>query len=83
MKKATRSMVEPCDFSVSQSPFGLDFGTSDSGLTILLIVKCSIAETDLGGDISWTTVIADVPLQVQSATRTDQDSSSKKSDTLR
>ena len=31
----------PCDFSVSLSPFGLDFGTldfgtSDSGLTILL-----------------------------------------------
>ena len=25
----------PCDFSVSPSPFGLDFGTSDSGLTIL------------------------------------------------
>ena len=24
----------PCDFSVSPSPFGLDFGTSDSGLTI-------------------------------------------------
>ena len=31
----------PCDFSVSPSPFGLDFGTldfgtSDSGLTIML-----------------------------------------------
>ena len=31
----------PCDFSVSPSPFGLDFGTldfgtSDSGLTIFL-----------------------------------------------
>ena len=25
----------PYDFSVSPSPFGLDFGTSDSGLTIL------------------------------------------------
>ena len=24
----------PCDFSVSPSPFGLDFGTSDLGLTI-------------------------------------------------
>ena len=24
----------PCDFSVSPSPFCLDFGTSDSGLTI-------------------------------------------------
>ena len=24
----------PCDFSVSPSPFGLDFGTKDSGLTI-------------------------------------------------
>ena len=23
-----------CDFSVSPSPFGLDFGTSESGLTI-------------------------------------------------
>ena len=22
----------PCDFSVSQSPFGIDFGTSDFGL---------------------------------------------------
>ena len=33
-------MVGPCDFSVSPSPFGLDFGTldfgtTDSGLTIL------------------------------------------------
>ena len=31
-------MVGPCDFSVSPSPFGLgplDFGTSDSGLTII------------------------------------------------
>ena len=25
----------PCDFSVSPSPFGLDFGTLDSGLTII------------------------------------------------
>ena len=24
----------PCDFGVSTSPFGLDFGTLDSGLTI-------------------------------------------------
>ena len=24
----------PCDFSVSRSPFGLDFGTLDLGLTI-------------------------------------------------
>ena len=24
----------PCDFSVSPSPFGLDFGTLDLGLTI-------------------------------------------------
>ena len=24
----------PCDFCVTPSPFGLDFGTSDSGLTI-------------------------------------------------
>ena len=24
----------PCDFSVRPSPFGIDFGTSDSGLTI-------------------------------------------------
>ena len=30
----------PCDFSVSPSPFGLDFGTSDSGLTI----KCPLRE---------------------------------------
>ena len=34
----------PCDFSVSPSPFGLDFGTldfgtSDSGLTIMLVRK--------------------------------------------
>ena len=33
----------PCDFSVSPSPFGLDFGTldfetSDSGLTKVLLV---------------------------------------------
>ena len=33
----------PCDFSVSPSPFGLDFGTldfgtSDSGLTILYVL---------------------------------------------
>ena len=33
----------PCDFSVSPSPFGLDFGTldfgtSDSGLTIIIII---------------------------------------------
>ena len=26
--------VGPCDFSVSPSPVGLDFGTSDLGLTI-------------------------------------------------
>ncbi len=26
-------MVGPCDFSVRPSPFGLDFGTLDSGLT--------------------------------------------------
>ena len=29
-------VVGPCDVSVSLSPFGLDFGTSDSGLTITL-----------------------------------------------
>ena len=28
----------PCDFSVSPSPFGLDFGTLDLGLTIKNIV---------------------------------------------
>ena len=28
----------PCDYSVSPSPFGLDFGTLDSGLTISLKV---------------------------------------------
>ena len=33
----------PCDFSVSPSPFGLDFGTldfgtSDSGLTIIKLI---------------------------------------------
>ena len=27
-------VVGPCDFSVSPSPFGLDFGTLDFGLTI-------------------------------------------------
>ena len=27
----------PCNFSVSPSPLGLDFGTSDSGLTIIVI----------------------------------------------
>ena len=27
----------PCDYCVSPSPFGLDFGTSDSGLTILIV----------------------------------------------
>ena len=26
----------PCDFSVSLSPFGLDFGTLDLGLTLLV-----------------------------------------------
>ena len=26
----------PCDYCVSPSPFALDFGTSDSGLTIVL-----------------------------------------------
>ena len=30
-------MGGPCDFSVSPSPFGPDFGTSDSGLTIILV----------------------------------------------
>ena len=38
----------PCDFSVSPSPFGLDFGTldfgtSDSGLTILMKKRITIA----------------------------------------
>ena len=27
----------PCDFGVSPSPFGLDFGTLDLGLTIILV----------------------------------------------
>ena len=35
----------PCDFSVSPSPFGLDFGTldlgtSDLGLTIRFVLTC-------------------------------------------
>ncbi len=29
-------VVGPCDFSVSPSTFGLDFGTLDLGLTILI-----------------------------------------------
>ena len=29
----------PCDFSVSPSPFGLDFGTLDLGLTIIWKVE--------------------------------------------
>ena len=33
----------PCDFSVSPSPFGLDFGTLDLGLTILdCLFTCSL-----------------------------------------
>ena len=37
----------PCDFSVSPSPFGLDFGTLDLGLTIkrnipLILLWCSL-----------------------------------------
>ena len=36
----------PCDFSVSPSPFGLDFGTLDLGLTIpiyMLLIEISAA----------------------------------------
>ena len=51
----------PCDFSVSQSPFGLDFGTSDLGLTIFIcsnLRKIRIINTveSLDPNISWENV---------------------------
>ena len=44
----------PCDFSVSPSPFGLDFGTldfgtSDSGLTIFLCKSLTLLKSNLYG----------------------------------
>ena len=44
-------MGGPCDFSVSPSPFGLDFGTldfgtSDLGLTIIIIAKAELSKID-------------------------------------
>ena len=46
-------MGGPCDFSVSPSPFGLDFGTldfgtSDLGLTIIQMSQMVIGESNMG-----------------------------------
>ena len=49
----------PCDFGVSPSPFGLDFGTldfgtSDLGLTIFFYFRLSNTRVELGG---WPPVL--------------------------
>ena len=53
---------DPCDFSVSQSPFGLDFGTldfvtSDSGLKITDINNMWLTLTMMG-DRDWEIIFS-------------------------